>query len=514
MERFPLASRHTNKRTRSPNEGISVSFAIGGKRLLAWVWRYTRYRPLESALLVLAVALGTAAIANTLGLMEAGSSMSRRFLDTARFRAIDVMSADMASLRGPMDMGQGAVRLGRAGARPVQLTLGDVAGFRGCCPDAKYVFVTSEFGMAIGEGPRDRPRPGASQEEMRRFMEELRRSQVNIIATTPDYFAFSGLRPVKGNLFLDADVERGSRVAVLGSKLAKRLFPQGDPVGKKLSLPNLELTVIGVVGLDEETAAKRDKSGSERFAAFGPMGGDDERAYIPYSASPQAGNAVVFAPRPGGGGGTSAAAPVPEDNKGVAPGGKGALTVESIRVAPADTSRLRHLTRQLDAFVRQRYGEGLAVHSDLESYQKAERQARRGRFTLALFALAALAIAALNILQLMLVRVMQRTRQLGIAASLGATRGGIFRLFLAEAAVLGVAGGLLGLCLAPALAKFLTPLLLPPERPPMPMPPPLLLDFKVLLSAFGLAVAAAVGSGIFPARVASRVNPADALRMD
>jgi ABC-type antimicrobial peptide transport system permease subunit len=107
-------------------------------------------------------------------------------------------------------------------------------------------------------------------------------------------------------------------------------------------------------------------------------------------------------------------------------------------------------------------------------------------------------------MNIMLVSVTERTREIGIRMSLGATPGNILTQFLLEAVVLALMGGLLGITFGIAGAAVVTYLF---EWPLVVSP------LNVLLTVF---VAAGVGVffGYYPAWKASRLDPIVALRME
>jgi putative ABC transport system permease protein len=123
---------------------------------------------------------------------------------------------------------------------------------------------------------------------------------------------------------------------------------------------------------------------------------------------------------------------------------------------------------------------------------------------LAGFACAALLLAALGIYGVLSYGVQQRTGEIGVRVALGATRGRVVRQVAAEGAWMAAAGGVLGLGGAFALAGALRSLLVgtQPQDPAVFTAVPLLLLGVATLSAW------------LPARRASRIDPADALRCE
>jgi putative ABC transport system permease protein len=134
--------------------------------------------------------------------------------------------------------------------------------------------------------------------------------------------------------------------------------------------------------------------------------------------------------------------------------------------------------------------------------------------TLALSLLAALitALAAVNIAQAFHAAVRERTREIGVMRAVGATRGDVATIILAEAAVTGLIGGTLGVILA-RLGGLLVDRLAQKGLPEFPFKPDSFFDFRPghVLLGLAIALAAALAGAFFPARAAAALDPARAL---
>ena len=120
-----------------------------------------------------------------------------------------------------------------------------------------------------------------------------------------------------------------------------------------------------------------------------------------------------------------------------------------------------------------------------------------------------LLIACANVANLMLVRGMGRRAEMSIRAALGARRGRIVRQLLTESVLLAGLGAMLGLAISFLGARMLLALAFPGEQhvPIDPAPSPMVIAF-----ACGLALLTGILFGVAPAYMASRAEPADALR--
>jgi putative ABC transport system permease protein len=134
--------------------------------------------------------------------------------------------------------------------------------------------------------------------------------------------------------------------------------------------------------------------------------------------------------------------------------------------------------------------------------------------TLALSLLAALitGLAAVNTMQAFYASVRERTREIGILRAVGATRGDVAAVVLAEAAATGLAGGIVGVVLARAAAALLDRLART-GLPDFPFKPATFFSFQTehVVLGIGVALLAALLGALIPARAAARLDPAKAL---
>jgi len=124
-------------------------------------------------------------------------------------------------------------------------------------------------------------------------------------------------------------------------------------------------------------------------------------------------------------------------------------------------------------------------------------------------------IVVLSITNTLSMAVIERTNEIGTSMAIGVPRRGILRLFLWEGALLGLAGGVLGVALGFVLGEAISAIGIPMPPPPgmargyigqIAIPPSLALD------GFLLAFVTTLAASVFPAWKASRMNIVDALR--
>jgi putative ABC transport system permease protein len=281
-----------------------------------------------------------------------------------------------------------------------------------------------------------------------------RRRQVAVSGTTAEMKAIRQLRSARGRYLPEGELHRGEAVAVLGHKVARELFRDEDPVGHVIRVGAWRARVIGV------TVPRGMQLGLDM----------DDLVVVPVAAAMRLFNRRslfrVF------------------------------IQVRSAQEVETARAKVVHL-------LTERHGEE-DVTCITQDAVMTGFGAILTALTVALAAIAAvsLGVAGIGIMNVMLVSVSERTREIGLLKAVGAGRGQVLAVFLAEAVVLSTCGGLLGLAAGQAGVRALVAL-----YPALPAQPP---PWAV---AAALGVSAAVGAvfGVLPARRATRLDPVAAL---
>jgi len=422
---------------------------------LSWSWRHSRRHLFESILIILAIALGVGVIVTVFSLFFATNTQFQQITEQDYMRTLQVLDKTDVIGRG----GAPIVLLGtELPTSRWYSTLSEVEELQRSLPETMHVFVETRWSgtTALLEGAE-------LPEELAMFP-WLSAEEVSFAGTLPAYFAFKGLELVKGSLFLPEDIENGSRVAVLPARLAQSLFGDEDPIGREIPLDlrndSVIFTVIGVV---EPT--REEPLGS--FLAFE----EGRSVYAPVTASPY------------------------EDSDN--------FYQVSIGVDPDVDLFLAK--ERVEEEARLIWGDSAAVQSPLEDYVESQRLLRRYAVIVGVFASLGLVIAVINILNLMLARVLKRTKAVGLSIALGSSRGMVFRQFMGEASLLGIIGALLGVGVSYGLSALL--------KAALGGNMDAMTGIRLLLGA-GLGVLISLLFGVYPAFLASKIDPADALRTD
>jgi putative ABC transport system permease protein len=276
---------------------------------------------------------------------------------------------------------------------------------------------------------------------------------VGIHQVTPTYLSTLEIKVVQGRGFNDDDLVPGQNVVVLSDELARRLFPNGDALGKSMryDLNGPWRTIVGV-------AADVRNNGLAQ--------GADPEFYIPWKDDPQEyfGHAFVILRTP----------------------------INPDTVAKWARSEVASLDPTQPVVL-----EAMA--------QRVSKLAGRPRFNailLTLFASTGVCLAAVGLFGVVGYLVAQRTREIGIRMALGATPRNILRLVLSNVARWTLAGTLAGFVGSWFAAQLLRALLFEVS----------VHDPWLLFAPIVLLVAIAFVAGLIPARRAMRVDPMVALR--
>jgi predicted permease len=267
---------------------------------------------------------------------------------------------------------------------------------------------------------------------------------------TEGYFDVLGIRLLRGRDFGPADKPASPRVAIVSSKLAERLHPGVDPVGRTVTLGNTVLQIVGVV---PDTVYR---STLEQNAP--PV------IYMPLSQNYESGVALHIA-----------------------------TSGDPAELIPA----LRHAVRQVDP---QLVVERTATFRELFTQSIGDQ--RMMAILVGMFGVVALVLAAVGLYGVMAQMAAQRTAEIGIRLALGAMPAAIMRLMLSDGLKLLAIGAALGLAGAFAGVKYLRHQLFGVE----PTDPTTFVAVSVVLVLVGLLAC------VVPARRAMRVNPSTALR--
>ncbi len=147
---------------------------------------------------------------------------------------------------------------------------------------------------------------------------------------------------------------------------------------------------------------------------------------------------------------------------------------------------------------------GFRVSDPAAAMAAQRRSSRTIGWLLAAIASISLVVGGISIMNIMLVSVAEQTREIGLRLALGATRGHISRLFLTEALLICVVGGLIGVAAGGGASWLISGI----------TDWPVLIDPSTVAAALAFSTVIGLVFGFYPARRAAGLLPATALRSD
>jgi predicted permease len=276
--------------------------------------------------------------------------------------------------------------------------------------------------------------------------------QTNYSAVSPNYFKAMGIPLLAGRTFTDRDTQDNPRVALISETLAKRFFPNENPLGKRLNVetgPEAFREIVGVVGDVKQNGLARETR---------------PHTYEPFAQAPNQFLTLIVR-----------------------------TTSDPQAFVPAIRSKVSEIDNELPV---------QSVRTLESMIANSLRQQRFIALVLSIFACVALFLAAAGLYGVISYSVTQRTRELGIRVALGAQISSVMRLVLRQAMTFVLIGEAVGLIASFALSRLLSGFLFGIK------PTDALTFAAVTLVLTGVALMACY----VPARRATKVDPLVAIR--
>ncbi|MDO8335824.1 MAG: ABC transporter permease [Candidatus Saccharibacteria bacterium] len=280
--------------------------------------------------------------------------------------------------------------------------------------------------------------------------------QASILATTPSFATTLKLEPSNGQFI---DEETNSDTVVIGQQLAIDMYGTDQILGKRLKIRGIEHTIIGVLQRTNQP--------------IGISGVDIDHS------------AIISI----------------EDGKSF---NQGVAQIQQILIVPiSNAAKQSVINNSRKILTKQHNGEkDFQVMAGEDAVLVSKNFYKFITTLTAIVAGISLVVGGVGIMNIMLVAVAERTREIGIRKSLGASNRHIMWQFLIEALIISVVGGIIGIIIAIAAALFIGLMLgLTP-----------IVSLQVMAISLGLSVCVGVIFGLGPAIRASMKDPIEALR--
>ena len=294
-----------------------------------------------------------------------------------------------------------------------------------------------------------------------------KKTNPNMVVTGVDenYMELSGYTLAQGRNFTPSEIQNATNAIIIGPTVRDALFDKRqDPIGAEITLLNSRFRVIGVM---EEKGTMGGNSGSSR-AMLIPVTGAGRFATdgaLAYEVEVVINNPAQL-----------------DDAMGEATGLMRAIRQD--RLGQPDSFQI---SRNISA---------------AEELAETSNAMRMGGFVIGFITLLGASIGLMNI---MLVSVTERTREIGVRKALGATPKKIRQQFLIEAIVICLMGGIVGIILGITIGNLVSRLVGEGV---------FLIPWLWMLIGVTICILVGLGSGYYPARKASRLDPVESLRFE
>jgi putative ABC transport system permease protein len=334
------------------------------------------------------------------------------------------------------------------------------------------------------------------REVRRKFQFESRTLDGRLVGCTQEYADVNKLKVARGHFITEAEGFNRDTSCVLAHRVAEKLFPVQDPIGKRIYMPESTdyFTVVGVLEPKMATAAIGGSLSSQDFSSdiYVPLRTLQQR--VGDTIRRQTGSSFEYE----------------------------TLELNQITLRVASVSDVKRTATLIEnALSSHDRMEDIAISVPLELLEQARTQ-QVMYMVLGLFIAAiSLGVGGIGIMNIMLATVTERTREIGIRRALGAKRSDIVRQFLIETSVLSIFGGLSGilvgfLCgptinLVRTFAEWYAPKTIAQLPEVIREVQPQIL-FESIPIAFYISLMVGILFGIYPAMRAAKMSPIEALR--
>ena len=325
------------------------------------------------------------------------------------------------------------------------------------------------------------------------------RMPAKIMGVSPDYFELFNLPLESGTFFTDFQVEHGITVCIIGANIKNKFFSTVNPIGQYIKFGNVWLQIIGVLQKTDITITGFESAGVNVY---------NDNVYIPIKtmllryqnrALVNLRKAQTSTIRFGGGAISFGGSPQSQSQQNY-------HQLDRIIVQVKETNEINSTTEVLSRMLLRRHAEVKDFEIVVPELLLKQQQRTKDIFNIVLGAIASISliVGGIGIMNIMFASVMERIKEIGTRLAIGAKKADIIAQFLAEAVLISVSGGFIGVILGIILSFLITHF-----SGILTIVSPL-----SVLVAFGVSAAVGVIFGLSPAKRAAEKDPIESLRYE
>ena len=337
------------------------------------------------------------------------------------------------------------------------------------------------------------------------FIRKARMRSGKIVGVSEEYFNINTFDVVEGNNFNRSQIERAEPVCVIGYDVKTKFFPGENPIGKKIKVGNLWLTVVGVLQKKELSTENIERLGIRNYNLdiFAPV----TTVLLRFKNRALVTKDDIDASGGGGGFGGGRVVIFSSDSNNEGEDDASSVNyhqLDKVIVRVSDSEYSVSIAEVLSRMLKRRHN-GVVDYDIIVPEQLLQQEQRTKRiFNIVLSSIASISliVGGIGIMNIMLASVVERYKEIGLRLAVGAQKKDIELQFLTESLALSVGGGLVGIFLGVVFSfaiewtADITTIVSP---------------FSIIIS-FGVALVIGVIFGYMPARRAAQQDPVHALR--
>ncbi len=315
-----------------------------------------------------------------------------------------------------------------------------------------------------------------------------------LVGVDTTFFKTSDFTLVRGNGFTATHTEQAFPVCIIGYGIRTKFFSGENPLGKKIKCGNIWLTVIGVLG--ERTISGRN---------IQHLGLRDYNmdVYTPVSTLLLRYKNRTLITRQDV---QEASRTFRENDSDEEKKKPNYHQLDRLVVRVSDSRYMGPASEIISRMLERRHNGVVDYQITVPEELLRQEQRTKQIFNIVLGAIASISllVGGIGIMNIMLASVLERTKEIGIRRSLGATRRDVILQFLSEAVFISVTGGSIGVMLGAGMAAVI-------EKTTGILA---LVSLDSIILAFVISIAIGIAFGIFPAKRAAEHDPIVALRYE